>query len=76
MMKKETSIRLCQRLCNSHKDGNLSWHFLDCLVHGRYTGPNFAMGDALDWPIATVDRWPLFSVKLYSNVQGTYLDWL
>jgi len=39
-MKKKTSIDLC----NCHKDGNLSWHFLDYLVHGRYTGPLFRDG--------------------------------
>jgi len=41
---KKMSVRLCQQLCHCHKDGNLSWHFLDFLVHGRYTSPYFAIG--------------------------------
>jgi len=43
MIKKTTSIHLCQQICNCHKDGNLSWHLLDYLEHGRYTGPHFAI---------------------------------
>ena len=32
------------------------------------------LGYTLDWLVATVDRGPLFPVKLYSNFHWTYLD--
>ena len=62
MIKKKMSISLCQQLCNSHKNSNISWHLPDLLVHGNYMALILpGLRNTFDWSRSTGDHYLQFN---------------